>query len=124
MAVAFSVFGKKIMSSLFSKPATAMYPVLKNEFYPNTRGNLQIKAEDCIHCGMCSKRCPAQAIEVSRPDKKWEVDRSRCLVCGFCIQVCPKQCLFTEKEYTPPMTDRTKAVTTVYEPKADETATN
>lgn len=114
ITMGFNVIGKTVMRSLFGKPATAMYPVVKNEFYPNTRGRIEINVNDCIFCGMCGKRCPAGAIEVSRPDKKWEIDRTRCIVCNFCVQVCPKKCLTTERHYTVPMADKSKRITTVY----------
>lgn len=94
-----------IMKSLFRKPATAMYPVVKNEFYCNTRGKIEIAIDDCIYCGLCSRRCPAGAIEVSKPDLKWQIDRSRCVICNFCTEVCPKKCLTMNKQYTSPTSD-------------------
>lgn len=108
--MAFNVIGKTVLKSLFSKPATAMYPIVKNEFYPNTRGKIAIEVSDCIFCGICSKRCPADAIEVSKPDKKWQIDRTRCVMCNFCVQVCPKKCLATERHYTSPMTDKNNRI--------------
>lgn len=113
--MAFSVINKTIMKSLFSKPATAMYPVIKNDFYPNTRGSVDMASiSNCTFCGICSKRCPAVAIEVNRADKKWEIDRSRCVMCNFCVQLCPKDCLTTQRQYTTPMTDKTGMKSTFY----------
>lgn len=112
--MAFSVIGKTIMKSLFSKPATAMYPIIKNDFYPNTRGNIKIDIENCNYCALCSRRCPAGAIEVSKPDKKWEIDRTRCIVCNFCVYVCNKNALSTEKQYTAPMSDKSNKINTYY----------
>ncbi len=111
--MAFNVISKTVMKSLFGKPATAMYPIVKNEFYPNTRGNIQIDIEKCNFCGLCSRRCPASAIEVSKPDKKWEIDRTRCIVCNFCVQVCARNSLSTGKHYTSPMTDKTQRIYTM-----------
>ena len=109
--MAFNVISKTVMKSLFSKPATAMYPVVKNEFNSNTRGSLEMaKIDDCIFCGICSKRCPAGAIEVSKPDQRWEIDRTRCIVCGYCADICPKNCLATQENYTLPMQDKTNAI--------------
>jgi len=113
--MAFNVIGKTVLKSLFSKPATAMYPIVKNEFYPNTRGNIEMASvSDCIFCGICSKRCPADAIEVSKTDRKWEIDRTRCVVCNFCVQVCPKDCLTTQRQYSSPMTDKANRIFTIY----------
>ncbi|UWG98754.1 4Fe-4S binding protein [Dehalobacter sp. DCM] len=102
------------MKSLFSKPATAMYPVIKNDFFPNTRGNIQLDTNLCIFCGICSKRCPTGAIEVNKSDLKWEIDRTRCIVCNFCVEVCPKKCLTTQQQYTAPMTDIAGRIATSY----------
>lgn len=112
--MAFNVIGKTIMKSLFGKPATAMYPIVKNEFYPNTRGKIANNMETCNFCGLCSRRCPAGAIEVSKPDKKWEIDRTRCIVCNFCVHVCVRNSLSTERLYTTPMTDKSQRISTLY----------
>ncbi|AHF10083.1 MULTISPECIES: 4Fe-4S binding protein [Dehalobacter] len=121
--MAFNVINKTIMKSLFSKPATAMYPVIKNEFYPNTRGSIEMaKIENCSFCGICSKRCPATAIAVGKSDKKWEIDRTRCIVCNFCVQVCPKNCLNTQRSYTAPMRDKSSKLFTAYGPVVQEVA--
>jgi formate hydrogenlyase subunit 6/NADH:ubiquinone oxidoreductase subunit I len=112
--MAFNVIGKTIMKSLFGKPATAMYPIIKNEFYPNTRGNIENAIEQCNFCGLCSRRCPTGAIEVSKPKRKWEIDRTRCIVCNFCVHVCAKKSLSTQRHYTAPMTDKAKRIYTLY----------
>jgi formate hydrogenlyase subunit 6/NADH:ubiquinone oxidoreductase subunit I len=111
--VAINVIGKTVMRSLFGKPATAMYPIIKNDFYPKTRGSIELNVADCIFCGMCDKRCPSDAISVSRPDRKWEIDRTRCIVCNFCVEVCPKKCLSTNRQYTAPMTDYAQRMVTI-----------
>ncbi|NLI93081.1 MAG: 4Fe-4S binding protein [Peptococcaceae bacterium] len=120
--MAFNVIGKTVMKSLFGKPATAMYPVIKNEFYPNTRGNIEVAIDKCNFCGLCSRRCPAGAIEVSKPDKKWEIDRTRCIVCNFCVQVCARDSLSTQRHYTVPMTDKSKRISTSYGQTVQEDA--
>lgn len=105
-----NVFGKTIMKNLFGKPATAMYPVIKKEFYPQVRGTITNNIEACIFCGMCSKRCPTGAIQVDRAEKKWEINRFRCVLCGFCTEVCPRKCLSMETAYASPQTDKTKGI--------------
>lgn len=112
--MAFSVIGKTVMKSLFGKPATAMYPVVKNEFYPNTRGHIENDMTKCNFCTLCSKRCPAGAIEVDRTGKKWEIDRSRCVMCNFCVSVCARNSLSTERQYASPMTDKAQRLYTLY----------
>ncbi|MDP4151866.1 MAG: 4Fe-4S dicluster domain-containing protein [Bacillota bacterium] len=101
-----SVFhiAKIVLRSLFSKPATGMYPFKKREYYLSTRGSIQNDIESCIFCGLCSKKCPANAIEVSRNDKQWSIDRFRCVTCNACVEACPKKCLVMKNTYTAPAT--------------------
>ena len=47
----------------------------------------QVKAEDCIGCGECSKVCPAKAITMV--EKKPSIDYSKCIRCFCCQEFCP-----------------------------------
>ena len=123
-AMAFNVFGKTIMRNLFNKPVTKMYPIVKKEFAPGTRGGVDIQIDDCIFCGMCNKRCPAQAINVSRENKQWELDQTRCVSCSFCVDICPKKCLSMNNQYTSPMTDKTQRLKTFSGKKDDGVKTD
>lgn len=96
--------GKMVMRSLFSKPATLMYPVIPRVPTPLTRGHISIDINTCIFCGICSKKCPTGALEVNRAEKKWEINRLRCIQCNCCVEVCPKKCLIMEGSYTQPST--------------------
>ncbi len=95
-----------IFKSLFSKPATKMYPIKPREFYKNTRGHIGIEINDCIFCGLCSKACPASALAVDRTAKSWDITRTKCVACGACVDLCPKKCLTMENKYTAPSTDK------------------
>lgn len=44
--------------------------------------------EQCIGCGLCAKRCPAQAIEIQ--DKKPVWVKKECVLCFRCLHSCPK----------------------------------
>lgn len=101
--MALNVIGKTIMRNLFSKPATAMYPLVKNEFYSATRGEIVYDESTCNYCTLCAKRCPSQAITVDRAEKNWQIDRKRCLSCNFCISVCNKDSLSSAREYSLPI---------------------
>ena len=87
---------------MFSKPATHMYPILKRDFQERTRGHIQIDIDSCIFCSICQKKCPADAILVSREEKSWTIQRMQCVQCNYCIEVCPKDCLVNKPEYTEP----------------------
>lgn len=97
---------KTVFKSLFSKPATLMYPIEPRIPYKNTRGHIAITINDCIFCGICSKKCPSDAINVAKTEKQWEIDRFKCVSCNLCVEVCPKKCLTMENAYTSPSTGK------------------
>lgn len=64
--------------------------------------------ERCVACGLCSRVCPALAIEVQaaeteldkeRYPEKFEINMTRCIFCGFCEEVCPEEAIIMSNEY-------------------------
>ncbi|MDR1247101.1 MAG: 4Fe-4S binding protein [Clostridiales Family XIII bacterium] len=64
-------------------------------------------ADTCIYCGICAKKCPQDALKVSRAKKNaetgelegeniWSVNRDECILCGICVEACPKKSLTIE----------------------------
>jgi formate hydrogenlyase subunit 6/NADH:ubiquinone oxidoreductase subunit I len=96
---------KRIFKSLAGGPATRRYPAVPARRYEASRGHIEINIEDCIYCGLCSRHCPANAIEVSKPERTWQIDRARCIICNSCAEACPKDCIFTSNVYHEPVTD-------------------
>jgi len=93
-----------VIKNLFSRPATRMYPFEKRASFKGTRGQIKgINIDDCIFCGICSKKCPADAIKVSRDEKSWEIDKFRCVICGACTEACPKKCIIMDEAYKEPV---------------------
>jgi len=90
------------MRSLFRKPATLMYPVVPRDYPERTRGHIAIDIEACIFCGICSRKCPTDAIDVDRNAKTWTIRRMSCVQCSCCVEACPKKCLLNEAAYTAP----------------------
>lgn len=101
---------KTLFRSLFSKPATLMYPVVLREYPEKSRGHIEINIDKCILCSLCARRCPAQALKVSKPQKSWEIDRARCVLCNFCVEICPTKCLSCPKKYAASYTQAPEAV--------------
>lgn len=112
--------GKVVMKSLFKKPATLMYPVVPRQWEERTRGQISISEADCIACGICAKKCPANAITVDRNKSTWSIQRMQCIQCNCCVEVCPKSCLTMENQYTEPGPE--KVVDTFDIPKKEKKA--
>lgn len=108
------------MKSLFKKPATLMYPVVPRQWEERTRGQIRISEADCIACGICAKKCPANAITVDRNKSTWSIQRMQCIQCNCCVEVCPKTCLTMENQYTEPGPE--KVVDTFDIPKKEKKA--
>lgn len=110
-----------ILKNVVSKPATRMYPKEKRETFKDVRGQIGIDIDKCIFCGICSKKCPANALKVDRNEKSWEIDHFNCIICGVCKEVCPKKCISTETNYHPCAYSKNKAKS-LQAPKPAETA--
>ena len=66
------------------------------------------EGERCVACGLCSRVCPALAIEVrageteqekERYPETFEINMLRCIYCGFCEEVCPEEAIVMSKDY-------------------------
>jgi ech hydrogenase subunit F len=98
------IMAGKTMKNLFTKPATRLYPVEKRHYHRACRGHVVFNVETCIFCGICQKKCPADAITVARKEKTWEIIRLKCISCGSCVDACPKDSLSMANTYSPPIT--------------------
>ncbi len=54
-----------------------------------------IKADECLGCGICRKRCQVHAI--SEKGAVSVVDRKKCIGCGLCVTGCPNGVAKLEK---------------------------
>ena len=69
---------------------------------------LEEDGERCVACGLCSRVCPALAIEVQagetekvkeRYPAKFEINMLRCIYCWMCEEVCPEEEIIMSKDY-------------------------
>lgn len=94
---------RDILTSLFRKPATELYPVQREPTPAHLRGKLIWNPEKCTGCCLCVKDCPCDAIEVITIDKAnkrfvMRYDAGRCTFCSQCVQNCRFGCLEMSNE--------------------------
>jgi formate hydrogenlyase subunit 6/NADH:ubiquinone oxidoreductase subunit I len=97
-----SMFGD-ILRSFFSAPVTGKYPFEKPETAKRFRGKLSYDPSKCTGCNLCSKDCPANALEIviiDRVAKRYvaHYNLDRCIYCAQCLQSCKFKCLEMSKE--------------------------
>jgi formate hydrogenlyase subunit 6/NADH:ubiquinone oxidoreductase subunit I len=87
-----------VFRSLFRRTATRQYPFERKPAPERLRGKLYWDAETCTGCSLCSKDCPANAIEIIMVDKaakrfvvRYHLDR--CTFCAQCVLSCPQDAL-------------------------------
>jgi formate hydrogenlyase subunit 6/NADH:ubiquinone oxidoreductase subunit I len=97
---------RTVLKSLFRRPATIKYPFGPRILSKKARGSIAIDISKCVFCGICQKKCPTGAIEVTKEQKSWKIARLRCITCGYCVEACPKKCLRMGNQYTEPMLTR------------------
>lgn len=75
--------------------------------------------ERCVACGLCSRVCPALAIEVQaaetsrekeRYPERFEINMLRCIFCGLCEEVCPEEAIVMSKDYELVFSNRQEAL--------------
>lgn len=100
------------VKQIFKPTFTMQYPEVKVEHAASFRGRPVLVEENgterCVACGLCSRVCPALAIEVQaaetelakeRYPEKFEINMTRCIFCGFCEEVCPEEAIIMSNEY-------------------------
>lgn len=109
---------------MFKPKFTRQYPEEKWIPPASYRGRPVLVEEDdgserCVACGLCSRVCPALAIEVQageterdkeRYPEKFEINMVRCIFCGFCEEVCPEEAIVMSDEYELVFTSQEEAV--------------
>jgi formate hydrogenlyase subunit 6/NADH:ubiquinone oxidoreductase subunit I len=86
---------KEAFSQLFAKPATSKYPFVKAEVPEGFRGKQVFDITLCVSCGLCSRDCPAKAIEMVEVEGKrrplFHLDL--CIFCYQCAESCPRNAI-------------------------------
>ncbi|HOJ17832.1 MAG: NADH-quinone oxidoreductase subunit NuoI [Ignavibacteriales bacterium] len=98
---------------MFQPRFTMEYPEVKFEPPDSYRGRPVLVQEEngeerCVACGLCSRVCPALAIEIQageterekeRYPERFEINMIRCIFCGLCEEVCPEEAIIMSKDY-------------------------
>jgi formate hydrogenlyase subunit 6/NADH:ubiquinone oxidoreductase subunit I len=103
---------KVLVSQLFKKPATSKYPLVKAEVPEGFRGRQVYDIDLCISCGLCSRDCPAKAIEMVEINGKrrplFHLDQ--CIFCYQCADSCPRNAIKSSKVFELATTDKSALV--------------
>ena len=98
---------------MFQPKFTRQYPEERWDPPASFRGRPVLVQEDdgserCVACSLCSRVCPALAIEVQAGETErekerypalFEINMVRCIFCGFCEEVCPEEAIVMSDEY-------------------------
>jgi formate hydrogenlyase subunit 6/NADH:ubiquinone oxidoreductase subunit I len=94
----FGVMWSDTFKSLFKRPVTQKYPFVRLDAPERLRSKLHWDPTKCTGCALCSKDCPAEAIEIITIDKKakkfvfkYQIDS--CTFCAQCVESCKQACL-------------------------------
>ena len=113
---------RRVLSSMISKPATGKYPFVKCEPAEGFRGKQIFDISLCVSCGLCSRDCPAKAIEMVEVEGKkrplFMLDR--CIFCYQCAESCPRNAIKSTDIFELATTDKSSLV---IEPKANQKTT-
>lgn len=78
-------FGAQILEK--AKAASGSISVPGNKPYKKAGSAMVPKASaSCTACGLCAKRCPANAIDPANPRV---TDKTKCIGCMRCVSICP-----------------------------------
>jgi ech hydrogenase subunit F len=103
---------KRTVSHIFTKPATTKYPFVKPQLPDDFRGQQVFDIKLCISCGLCSRDCPAKAIEMVEVEGKRrpQFKLDQCIFCYQCAESCPRNAIKSSVFYELATTDKSSLV--------------
>jgi ech hydrogenase subunit F len=108
----FSPMLKRAVKHIFTKPATTKYPFVKPELPEDFRGRQVYDIKLCIGCGLCSRDCPAKAIEMVEIEGKRrpQFKLDQCIFCYQCAESCPRNAIKSSDFFELATTDKSSLV--------------
>jgi formate hydrogenlyase subunit 6/NADH:ubiquinone oxidoreductase subunit I len=112
---------RRATSNFFTKPATSLYPFVEPQLPENSRGRPIFDVTLCVGCGLCSKYCPAKAIEMVEFNgkKRPQFRLDKCIFCYQCAETCRKGAIKSSIFFAMATTDKS---TLIIKPKLTLTA--
>lgn len=103
---------KRVISYMFTKPATTRYPFMQPQLPENFRGQPVFDSNLCIGCGSCSRNCPANAIEMVEVNGKQypQFNLGKCIFCDACIEGCPRKAITNSTVFELATTDKSSLI--------------
>ena len=103
---------KRTVSHIFTKPATTKYPFVKPQLPDDFRGQQVFDIKLCISCGLCSRDCPAKAIEMVEVEgkKRPQFKLDQCIFCYQCAESCPRNAIKSSVFYELATTDKSSLI--------------
>jgi ech hydrogenase subunit F len=111
-----------VLTNISRKPATRLYPFEIRAPLKGAKGRIVFSPDNCILCGICQKKCPPDAITVTKNNKTWEINVFRCITCTECVSACPKGCITMSNERAKTGAKEFIKVNVPYTPKAEKAA--
>ena len=107
---------KRVVSHIFTKPATTMFPREEPQISGSFRGQPVFDCKLCVGCGLCSKECPSKAIEMvevgGKKNPQFRLDR--CLFCYNCAETCPRKAIKSSTYFELATTDKSSLIYQAY----------
>jgi len=90
-----SPMARESLSHLFKKANTCKYPFVACVPAEGFRGKQIFDINLCVSCGLCSRDCPAKAIEMVEVEGKRRPQflLDRCIFCYQCAESCPRNAI-------------------------------
>ena len=116
-----SPLSKKALSNIFHKPATEGYPFAKPKLPDDFRGEPVFDIKLCVNCGLCSRNCPAKAIEMVEVERKKypQFNLAKCIFCDKCVEECPRKAIKNSATFELASTDKSTLVNKPQLPSTD-----